>query len=47
MSEVASREVRNNTRAVLEKVGAGESVTITSTAERSLSSYPSVDTHAG
>jgi prevent-host-death family protein len=29
MSEVASRELRNNTRAVLDKVDAGESVTIT------------------
>src|SRR5204862_8041161 len=29
MTEVASRELRNNTRAVLEKVNAGETVTIT------------------
>lgn len=29
MSEVASRELRNNTRALLERVEAGESVTIT------------------
>lgn len=29
MSEVASRELRNNTRALLDRVGAGESVTIT------------------
>ena len=27
--EVASRELRNNTRALLDRVGAGESVTIT------------------
>jgi prevent-host-death family protein len=29
MSEVASRELRNNTRALLDRVEAGESVTIT------------------
>lgn len=29
MSEVASRELRNNTRAVLDMVAGGESVTIT------------------
>ena len=29
MSEVASRELRNNTRALLERVEAGEAVTIT------------------
>ena len=29
MSQVASRELRNNTRSLLERVGAGESVTIT------------------
>lgn len=29
MTEVASRELRNNTRALLERVEAGESVTIT------------------
>jgi prevent-host-death family protein len=29
MSEVASRELRNNTRALLDRVAAGESVTIT------------------
>lgn len=29
MSEIASRELRNNTRAVLDRVEAGESVTIT------------------
>ena len=29
MSDVASRELRNNTRAVLDRVRAGESVTIT------------------
>lgn len=29
MSEVASRELRNNTRALLERVAQGESVTIT------------------
>lgn len=29
MAEVASRELRNNTRALLDRVGAGESVTIT------------------
>ena len=29
MSEVASRELRNNTRKVLQRVEAGESVTIT------------------
>jgi prevent-host-death family protein len=29
MSEVASRELRNNTRALLDRVAAGETVTIT------------------
>jgi len=29
MSEVASRELRNNTRALLDRVAAGESITIT------------------
>lgn len=29
MSEVASRELRNNTRAVLDRVEAGEEITIT------------------
>jgi prevent-host-death family protein len=29
MSEIASRELRNNTRALLDRVAAGESVTIT------------------
>jgi len=29
MSDVASRELRNNTRAVLNRVAAGESITIT------------------
>ncbi len=29
MTEVASRELRNNTRALLDRVAAGESVTIT------------------
>ena len=29
MAEVASRELRNNTRAVLDRVEAGEAVTIT------------------
>lgn len=29
MSEIASRELRNNTRALLDRVEAGESVTIT------------------
>lgn len=29
MSDVASRELRNNTRALLERVEAGESITIT------------------
>lgn len=29
MSEVASRELRNNTRGILERVAAGEDVTIT------------------
>lgn len=29
MTEVASRELRNNTRALLDRVDAGESVTIT------------------
>lgn len=29
MSEVASRELRNNTRSLLDRVGAGESITIT------------------
>jgi prevent-host-death family protein len=29
MSDVASRELRNNTRAILERVAGGESITIT------------------
>lgn len=34
MSSVASRELRNNTRALLERVAAGEEVTITATVTR-------------
>ena len=29
MAEIASRELRNNTRALLDRVGAGEEITIT------------------
>ena len=42
MTSVASRELRNNTRSLLDRVGAGESITITVAESKSISITESV-----